>query len=184
MRLELYIDNAFPVSVLLKANSPLHKHTHVQPAGQTCTCTILTPILELNICVWSHGHCMLPLFLCWATHRYCFNFFLQTMLRIWDTFLYEGSKVLFRFAIAIFKYNEEALLSKDNSIAIFNHLRTMCQDATDVNRLVQVSWQQCLPCCTKYILTYHCHSKENCFCNHSVWIKKHCHFFSWGFATV
>ena len=73
------------------------------------------------------------------------------MLRIWDTFLYEGSKVLFRFAIAIFKYNEEALLSKDNSIAIFNHLRTMCQDATDVNRLVQVSWQLSLPCSTKYI---------------------------------
>lgn len=63
----------------------------------------------------------------------------QTMLRIWDTFLYEGSKVLFRFAIAIFKYNEEALLSKDNSIAIFNHLRTMCQEATDVNKLVEVS---------------------------------------------
>ena len=63
----------------------------------------------------------------------------QTMLRIWDTFLYEGSKVLFRFAIAIFKYNEEALLSKDNSIAIFNHLRTMCQEATDVNKLVDVS---------------------------------------------
>ena len=79
-------------------------------------------------------------------YHYCF-IFLQTMLRIWDTFLYEGSKVLFRFAIAIFKYNEEALLSKDNSIAIFNHLRTMCQDATDVNRLVQVSWQQSLPCC-------------------------------------
>ena len=76
------------------------------------------------------------------------------MLRIWDTFLYEGSKVLFRFAIAIFKYNEEALLSKDNSIAIFNHLRTMCQDATDVNRLVQVSWQLSLPCCTPLYKVY------------------------------
>ena len=60
------------------------------------------------------------------------------MLRIWDTFLYEGSKVLFRFAIAIFKYNEEAILATENSIGIFNKLRTMCQDATDVNRLVQV----------------------------------------------
>lgn len=100
------------------------------------------------------------------------------MLRIWDTFLYEGSKVLFRFAIAIFKYNEEALLSKDNSIAIFNHLRTMCQDATDVNRLVQVSWQQSLPCCTKHVppaivaLTYGT-AKEICFCNYSVLIRNH-----------
>ena len=67
---------------------------------------------------------------------------MQTMLRIWDTFLYEGSKVLFRFAIAIFKFNEEALLATENSIGIFNKLRTMCQDATDVNRLVQVREMQ------------------------------------------
>ena len=63
----------------------------------------------------------------------------QTMLRIWDTFLYEGSKVLFRFAIAIFKYYEEQLLVMNNSIKIFNCLRSMCQDASDVDRLVQVS---------------------------------------------
>ncbi len=62
----------------------------------------------------------------------------QTMLRIWDTFLYEGSKVLFRFAIAIFKYNEDNLLDIENSIGIFNHLRAMCQDATDVNKLTHV----------------------------------------------
>ena len=63
----------------------------------------------------------------------------QTMLRIWDTFLYEGSKVLFRFALAIFKHNEEKILSLDTSIGIFNHLRSMCQDCTEVDRLVQVS---------------------------------------------
>ena len=61
------------------------------------------------------------------------------MLRIWDTFLYEGSKVLFRFALAIFKYNEEKILEKTTSIGIFNHLRTMCQDSTDVEKLVRVS---------------------------------------------
>lgn len=61
------------------------------------------------------------------------------MLRIWDIFLYEGSKVLFRFALAIFKYNEEEILEKTTSIGIFNHLRTMCQDSTDVEKLVRVS---------------------------------------------
>lgn len=66
----------------------------------------------------------------------------QTMLRIWDTFLYEGSKVLFRFAIAVFKYYEEELLGMENSIQIFNRLRTMCQDATDINRLAQVRGSQ------------------------------------------
>ena len=62
----------------------------------------------------------------------------QTMLRIWDTFLYEGSKVLFRYAIAIFKYNEEGLMAMENSISIFNRLRTMAQSAVDVNRLTHV----------------------------------------------
>lgn len=60
------------------------------------------------------------------------------MLRIWDTFLYEGSKVLFRFALAIFKYNEDKILSLSTSIGIFNHLRAMCQNCTEVHRLVQV----------------------------------------------
>ena len=63
----------------------------------------------------------------------------QTMLRIWDTFLYEGSKVLFRYAIAIFKYNEESLLSQENSIMIFNRLRAIAQEASDVNKLTHVS---------------------------------------------
>ena len=66
-------------------------------------------------------------------------FFIQTMLRIWDTFLYEGSKVLFRYAIAIFKYNEEGLMATENSISIFNRLRTIAQDAVDVTRLTHVS---------------------------------------------
>lgn len=60
------------------------------------------------------------------------------MLRIWDTFLFEGSKVLFRYAIAIFKHNEEQLLAFDNSISIFNHLRTMCPNALDANEITKV----------------------------------------------
>lgn len=62
-------------------------------------------------------------------------------MRIWDTFLYEGSKVLFRYAIAIFFYNQDALLEENNSIAIFNKLRSMCKEATDVKRLTEVSWE-------------------------------------------
>ena len=62
------------------------------------------------------------------------------MIRIWDTFLYEGSKVLFRYAVAIFLYNQEKLLGEGNSIAIFNQLRSMCKEATDVSRLTEVSF--------------------------------------------
>ena len=63
----------------------------------------------------------------------------QTMIRIWDTFLYEGSKVLFRYAVAIFLYNQGDLLAEKNSIDIFNRLRSMCKEATDVKRLTEVN---------------------------------------------
>ncbi|KAK6462003.1 TBC1 domain family member 2A-like isoform X1 [Huso huso] len=32
------------------------------------------------------------------------------LLRVWDAFLYEGTKVIFRYALALFKYNEEDIL--------------------------------------------------------------------------
>ena len=41
------------------------------------------------------------------------------MLQIWDAFLYEGSKVLFRYAIALFKNNDEQLLKLDDTLAMF-----------------------------------------------------------------
>lgn len=92
----------------------------------------------------------------------------QTMLRIWDTFLYEGSKVLFRFAIAIFKYNEEKLLNIENSIGIFNRLRGMCQDATDVTKLTHVClfvfcsvW---VSVCMSAFAYYVCHIDSVCAC--------------------
>jgi hypothetical protein len=78
----------------------------------------------------------------WFHTLFIDNLPIETTLRIWDTFLYEGSKVLFRYAMAIFKYNEESLMEQENSIQIFNRLRTIAQDAVDVNRLTQVSYTE------------------------------------------
>ena len=72
---------------------------------------------------------------------------LQTMLQIWDAFLYEGSKVLFRYAIALFKFNEEQLLKLDSTSAIFNQVRRIGKLAYDPQRLSQVS--------TAYYPPYH-----------------------------
>ncbi|XP_065903311.1 TBC1 domain family member 2A-like [Dysidea avara] len=49
----------------------------------------------------------------------------ETMLQIWDAFLYEGSKVLFRYSIVLFKNNKEQLLKLDNTSAIFNQVRRL-----------------------------------------------------------
>ncbi|XP_019848825.1 PREDICTED: TBC1 domain family member 2B-like [Amphimedon queenslandica] len=68
------------------------------------------------------------------------NFPIDTTLRIWDTFLYEGSKVLFRYAMAVFKENEEELLKQENSIQIFNKMRTMAQRSSNINKLTQIAF--------------------------------------------
>jgi len=70
---------------------------------------------------------------------------MQTMLQIWDAFLYEGSKVLFRYAIALFKNNEEQLLKLDDTSAIFNQVRRIGKLAYDPQRLSQVGTPYCIP---------------------------------------
>ncbi|OXB66112.1 hypothetical protein ASZ78_012455 [Callipepla squamata] len=45
------------------------------------------------------------------------------LLRVWDAFLYEGTKVIFRYALAIFKYNEEEILRIHDSVEIYQYLR-------------------------------------------------------------
>ncbi|XP_007461717.1 PREDICTED: TBC1 domain family member 2A isoform X2 [Lipotes vexillifer] len=45
------------------------------------------------------------------------------LLQVWDAFLYEGTKVVFRYALAIFKYNEEQILRLQGGLEIYQYLR-------------------------------------------------------------
>ncbi|KAH9366347.1 hypothetical protein HPB48_006201 [Haemaphysalis longicornis] len=78
---------------------------------------------------------------------FTFNWFLtvfvdtipaETYLYIWDVFLYEGNKVLFRFALAIFKICESEILAQEDYMAINRYLRTMSEKITDIRQLAQV----------------------------------------------
>ena len=62
----------------------------------------------------------------------------KTYLHIWDAFLFEGSKVLFRYAIAIFKYMETGLLKQGDYMSIYNTLRDGLEYLTDTQTLTQV----------------------------------------------
>ncbi|CAN8004479.1 unnamed protein product [Ixodes hexagonus] len=79
---------------------------------------------------------------------FTFNWFLtvfvdtipaETYLYIWDVFLYEGNKVLFRFALAIFKICEVEILNQEDYMAINRYLRTMPEKMTNIKQLSQVS---------------------------------------------
>lgn len=60
------------------------------------------------------------------------------MVQIWDTFLYEGDKVLFRFAIAIFKYYEEEIVRIKEPLKLYSFLRQMSSQVFNIARLKQV----------------------------------------------
>ncbi|KAF8763868.1 TBC1 domain family member 2B like protein [Argiope bruennichi] len=56
-------------------------------------------------------------------------------LRIWDVFLYEGSKVLFRYALAFFKMCENEILQIKDYLALNKYLRSIAEQCTDVKKL-------------------------------------------------
>ncbi|XP_020623256.1 TBC1 domain family member 2B-like [Orbicella faveolata] len=77
----------------------------------------------------------------WFLTIFVDSFPVQSTLRVWDTFLFEGNKVLFRFALAVFKSSEEQLLKCQDHMSIFNFLRQMPEKVTDANNLSQIAFQ-------------------------------------------
>ncbi|XP_037365878.1 TBC1 domain family member 2B, partial [Talpa occidentalis] len=64
----------------------------------------------------------------------------DVLFRIWDSFLYEGPKVIFRFALALFKYKEEEVLKLQDSMSIFKYLRYFTRTVLDARKLVSISF--------------------------------------------
>uniref|UniRef100_F7AWJ8 TBC1 domain family member 2B n=2 Tax=Ornithorhynchus anatinus TaxID=9258 RepID=F7AWJ8_ORNAN len=62
------------------------------------------------------------------------------LFKIWDSFLYEGPKVIFRFALALFKYKEEEILKLQDSMSIFKYLRYFTRTILDARKLINISF--------------------------------------------
>ncbi|XP_037689197.1 TBC1 domain family member 2B isoform X1 [Choloepus didactylus] len=62
------------------------------------------------------------------------------LFKIWDSFLYEGPKVIFRFALALFKYKEEEILKLQDSMTIFKYLRYFTRTVLDARKLISISF--------------------------------------------
>lgn len=67
------------------------------------------------------------------------------LLRVWDAFLYEGTKVVFRYALAIFKYNEEAILRLQDSLEIYQYLRFFTKTICDSRKLTSIAFNDMNP---------------------------------------
>lgn len=61
-------------------------------------------------------------------------------MRVWDIFLSEGSKVLFRISIALFKSVEDNILMCTDGVEIFQLLRVLGNDMFDADALMDVMY--------------------------------------------
>ena len=64
---------------------------------------------------------------------------LQTVLRILDCFLLEGSKVLFRMSLGILKINEKRILGLTDPVALFQFLKEVARHTFDIEALFKVN---------------------------------------------
>ncbi|XP_069694446.1 TBC1 domain family member 2B-like isoform X4 [Periplaneta americana] len=66
-------------------------------------------------------------------------------LRVWDAFLFEGSKVLFRYALAVLKLNETEVLNQTDYVSILTTLKSRVENLTDVDCVTRVAFQELNP---------------------------------------
>ncbi|XP_051975603.1 TBC1 domain family member 2B isoform X1 [Xyrauchen texanus] len=62
------------------------------------------------------------------------------LFKIWDSFLYEGPKIMFRFALSLFKYKEEEFLKLQDPMSIFKYLRYFTRTILDARKLMSIAF--------------------------------------------
>lgn len=66
----------------------------------------------------------------------------ETVLRVWDSFFYEGSKTLFRIALAIFKLGEQEIRAISDPMEIFQIVQTIPRRVIDPNELMETCFKR------------------------------------------
>lgn len=66
----------------------------------------------------------------------------ETTLRVWDVFFYEGSKTLFRVALAIFKAGENEIKAINDPMEVFAVVQTLPRKMLDANLLMETCFKR------------------------------------------
>lgn len=67
---------------------------------------------------------------------------IESTLRVWDSFFYEGSKTLFRIALAIFKCGEVEIKAVSDPMEIFQVVQTIPRRLIDANGLMETCFRR------------------------------------------
>ena len=74
----------------------------------------------------------------------------ETLLRIWDCFLLEGPKVLFRFTLGILIMNRESVLTLMDTISMMKQIKDSTRNLIDVESLFKVCDLLTFSCVCQY----------------------------------
>ncbi|KAM3556155.1 hypothetical protein MY1884_005216 [Beauveria asiatica] len=86
-----------------------------------------------------------PITLCMATwFMSCFigTLPIETTLRVWDVLFYEGSRALFRVALAIFKQGEAEIKTISDPMEVFSLVQALPRRMLDANMLMKKSFKR------------------------------------------
>ncbi|KAG5980959.1 hypothetical protein E4U55_003440 [Claviceps digitariae] len=86
-----------------------------------------------------------PITLCmtaWFMSCYIGTLPIETTLRVWDVFFYEGSKTLFRIALAIFKTGENEIKSVKDPMEMFGVVQAIPRRMIDANALMEACFKR------------------------------------------
>ncbi|CAK7564985.1 MAG: hypothetical protein SEPTF4163_002891 [Sporothrix epigloea] len=67
---------------------------------------------------------------------------IETTLRVWDIFFYEGSKTLFRVALAIFKLGESEIRAVTDPMEMFGVVQSLPRRLLDANMLMDATFRR------------------------------------------
>lgn len=67
---------------------------------------------------------------------------IETTLRVWDVFFYEGSKTLFRVALAIFKAGEPEIKAINDPMEVFAVVQSLPRKMLDANTLMETCFRR------------------------------------------
>ncbi|KAI1376980.1 RabGAP/TBC [Hypoxylon crocopeplum] len=99
---------------------------------------------------WRHRHKaeqtrLPPITLCmtaWFMSCFIGTLPIESTLRVWDVFFYEGSKTLFRIALAIFKIGEGEIKAVGDPMEIFQVVQTIPRRLVDANGLIEACFRR------------------------------------------
>lgn len=86
-----------------------------------------------------------PITLCmtaWFMSCYIGTLPIETTLRVWDVFFYEGSKTLFRIALAIFKSGESEIKAVKDPMEMFGVVQAIPRRMLDANALMEACFKR------------------------------------------